>query len=121
MALFTGIGVALGASATVAAGATMSAAMATGIGVSAMAAGAVGYSMYSNDQQMKAAKRAADARNQAQMPTTPQAPAQVDAAKIAQEKVADKRRAAARVTSVQTNPLGVRDEAQVVRKKLLGA
>ena len=119
MPLFTAIGTALGASATVAAGATMSAAFATGLGATALAGGAVGYSMYSSDQQMKAAKAANS--GQVQMPATPAAPKAVDAAKIAQQQATNRSRAMARSESIKTNPLGLKDEADVVRKTLLGS
>jgi len=121
MALFTAIGTALGASATVAAGSTVSAAFATGLGATALAGGAVGYSMYSSDQQMRQAKAAQSALS-AQMPTSPApiVPTQSDAAKIAAEKAMDQRRSIARNESVYSNPLGLKDEAEVVRKTLLG-
>ena len=120
MALFSMIGAALGASTVVAAGATVSAATAVGVGATALAAGTVGYSMYSSDQQMKAAKSAASARDQAQMPAAPVAPKIDDAAAIAQQKLSERQRSAARNESVMTNPLGLKDEATVARKKLLG-
>jgi hypothetical protein len=120
MALFTGIGAALGASTAVAAGATTSAAFATGVGVTALAGAAAGYSMYSSDQQMKMGKMAASQRDALQMPKAPMAPSFQDAAKIAQQQAEDKRRSMARSTSVMTNPLGIKDEAEIVKKKVLG-
>lgn len=120
MALFTTIGAALGASTAVAAGSTVSAAFATGLGATALAGGAIGYSMYSADQQERAAKAAAS-QSMAQMPASaPAVPTQSDAAKNAALKLQDKKRAMAANESVFTNPLGLKDEATVARKKLLG-
>jgi len=121
MALFTAIGTALGASATIAAGSTVSAAFATGLGATALAGGAVGYSMYSADQQMREIKKAASA-NQAQMPASPApvVPTQDNAAKAAAAKLENKKRAIAANDTVFTNPLGLKDEAEVARKTLLG-
>ena len=57
-----------------------------------------------------------------QMPEMPSAPKMQDASKNAKLAADERRRAAARSDSVQTNPLGLRDEdkAQVARKRLLG-
>lgn len=114
MALFTAIGTALGASAATAFG--------TGLGVSAIAGGAIGYSMYSAEAQ-KAELRKAQGTNQAQMPASPApiVPTQDDAAKAAAMKLQDKKRAIAANESVFTNPLGLKDEADVARKTLLGS
>ena len=114
MGLFTAIGSALGASTAVAAGATTSAAFATGLGATALAAG-VGYSMYASGQKPKM-----EMPNM-QMPTTPVAPKTEDAAKIARDKLTNRQRAVARSKSVMSNPLGIDDEANVARKKLLGS
>jgi len=110
--LFTAIGTALGA--------TAASATAVGIGASTIAAGSVGYSMYSANQQAKALKSAASARDGASMPTAPVKPDTKDSAAIAQQSATDKSRAMARSKSVMTNPLGIKDEATVARKKLLG-
>ena len=103
MALFTTIGTALG----------FTGAAATVAGVATTAA--VGYGAYSMMNQPKSAEGARDA----QMPKAPTAPKQADSAKIAQQQATDRARAAARSKSVMTNPLGTKDEATVVRKKLL--
>lgn len=118
MALFTAIGTALGFSAVAVAG-SVSAATAVGVGVSAMAAGAVATSMYSSNQQKKAYRDAGN-MTMPSSPTAPVAPVKADAEKIAQAKTKEKRRAIARNASVRTNPLGIKDEAEVARKKLLG-
>jgi len=120
MPLFTSIGVGLGASAVVAAGATVSAATAVGIGATALAAGAVGYSMYSSDAQMKAGKRAATAMEQANMPMLPGVPKIKDATAIANKQATQHRQAMARSKSVKSNPLGLASEAKTIRKTLLG-
>lgn len=112
MALFTAVGTALGASAATAFG--------TGLAVTA-GAGAVGYSLYSADQSAKAAKKAQES-NMAPMPTSPApvAPTMADASKAASLKLEDQKRALARNETTFTNPLGLKDEADVVRKTLLG-
>lgn len=112
MALFTAIGTALGASAATAFG--------TGLAVTA-GAGAVGYSLYSADQASKSAKKSQEA-NMAQMPTTPApvAPTMADASKAASLRLEDQKRALARNETIFTNPLGLKDEAEVARKTLLG-
>lgn len=112
MALFTAIGTALGAS--------TAAAFGTGLAVTA-GAGAVGYSLYSADQASKQAKKDAS-QGMAQMPTTPApvAPTMADASAAAQAKTMEKRRAMAANDTVYTNPLGLKDEAEVARKTLLG-
>uniref|UniRef100_A0A6M3L2Q7 Uncharacterized protein n=1 Tax=viral metagenome TaxID=1070528 RepID=A0A6M3L2Q7_9ZZZZ len=114
MALFTAIGAALGASTTVAAGATVSAAFTTGV-VATAAAGAVGYSVFNAMNQPKQKDM-----GQVQMPAAPSAPKQSDAAALAAQKLQDKKRAMAGSESIMTNPLGLKDEATVARKKLLG-
>jgi hypothetical protein len=77
--------------------------------------------MYSSDQQMRQAK-AAQSSMSAQMPTSPApvVPTQADASKIAAAKATEMRRNIARNETVYTNPLGVKDEAEVARKTLLG-
>ena len=113
MGIFTSIGLAVGA--------TAASAFAVGVGTTAIVAGAaVGYGMYSSDQQMKARKAAASAKEKAQMPKGPVKPEQKDSAKIAQAQATDKRRAMARNQSVKTSPLGLKDEAKIARKKVLG-
>jgi len=112
MALFTGIGTALGFSAVAAAGSTMSAATAVGLGVSALAAGGTMAYMASQGGNKQI--------GQTQMPAAPKAPKMEDQAKLAQQKAMDKKRSAARSESVKTNPLGIKDEATVAKKKLLG-
>lgn len=87
--------------------------IALGIGAAAAVAG-VGLSLYSMFQGGK------DEGYDFQMPKAPEKPEQADAAKLAQEREMARRRAAARTQSVKTNPLGIEEEAQVVRKKLLG-
>jgi len=106
MAMFTAIGTALGA--------TGIAATATGVGVTAAVAGA-GYAAASMMSQGDK-----DSGYDFQMPSTPKAPEKKDAAAIAQKKQSKLRAAAARNTTVMTNPLGVEEEAKEVRKKLLG-
>ena len=56
----------------------------------------------------------------AQMPATPAVPKIEDASAKANAMAEERRRAMARSKSVQTNPLGINDEAAVARKKLLG-
>jgi hypothetical protein len=111
MALFTAIGTALGA--------TAGTAFATGLGATAIA-GSVGYSIYSGAQASADAKKAEG--QMAQMPTAPApvAPKQEDAAQAAAAITENKKRAIAANESVFTNPLGLKDEADVARKKLLG-
>jgi hypothetical protein len=113
MALFTAIGTALGA--------TSAAAFTTGLGATALAGGAIGYSMYSAEAQ-KAELKKAQGAGMAQMPQSPApvAPTMDDAAKAAAMKLEDKKRALAANETVYTNPLGLKDEAAVVRKTLLG-
>ena len=106
MALFTAIGTALGA--------TGAAATAVGVGVTA-GVGAVGYSVFNAMNQPKQT-----GMPQSQMPAAPVAPKQSDAAALAAQKLQDKKRAMAGSESIMTNPLGLKDEATVVRKKLLG-
>ena len=117
MALFTAIGTALGATAAVAATATTAAvagtAFATGLGATVFA-GTAAYMMMNQGGNKPAQQQAS------QMPTAPKAPKMADASKIAQQQATDKKRAAARSKSVKTNPLGIKDEADVVRKTLLG-
>jgi hypothetical protein len=55
-----------------------------------------------------------------QMPASPAVPKLEDASAKANLAAEERRRAMARSKSVQTNPLGVQDEANVARKKLLG-
>jgi hypothetical protein len=114
MALFTAIGAALGASTAVGAGAMMSSATALGLGVAA-GAGAIGYSAFNAMNQPKIENQSAS-----QMPNAPEAPKISDAAAAAAGRLEDKKRAMARSESVMTNPLGVKDEATVARKTLLG-
>jgi len=112
--IFTGIGAALGASTAIAAGSTISAAMATGIGVTALAgAGTAAYFMSQGGKDDKYS-------GQVQMPNAPEAPKMSDAQGLANQRLIDKKRAMARSESVMTNPLGIKDEATVVRKTLLG-
>ena len=107
MGLFTAIGTGLGL--------TGLAATAAGVGTVAAVVGGA-YAVGTMSQP----KAATEARKQAQMPTAPVKPVQADAAKLAQQRITDKKRAAARSKSVKTSPLGVKDEAQVARKTLLG-
>lgn len=112
MALFTAIGTALGASAVAGTGLFGASAAATiGAGITA-GVGATAFSMMNQPKQSQ--------QQQAQMPSAPEAPKMADASKIAQQQATDRQRAAARSESVKTNPLGIKDEAEVVRKKLLG-
>lgn len=106
MAVFTAIGTALGATGIAATG--------LGMGVTA-GVGAVGYSVFNMLNKPKS-----ENQMQSQMPTSPKAPTQEDAAAAAQAKLTEKKRAMARNESVYTNPLGLKDEAEVVRKTLLG-
>jgi uncharacterized membrane protein YebE (DUF533 family) len=92
----------------------MSSATALGLGVTA-GAGAVGYSVFNAMNQPKPEQQMAS-----QMPSAPSAPKQSDAAALAADRLEDKKRAMARSQSVMTNPLGVKDEATVARKTLLG-
>jgi hypothetical protein len=55
-----------------------------------------------------------------QMPQMPAAPKLEDASKKAQLRAEERKRQMARSKSVMTNPLGLKDEAATVRKKLLG-
>jgi len=106
MALFTSIGTALGA--------TGAAATWLGAGVTAGAAG-VGYSVFNQLNQPKPTSSAA------QMPAAPAVPDMKDATAVAKQQAMERQKAAARSDSVMTNPLGIKDEAEVVRKKLLGS
>ena len=115
MGLFTSIGATLGFSTAVTAASSISAATAVGLGATALA-GAAGYGAYS----MMSGGKKPDQQQQFQMPATPAAPKMSDASKLAQQQAMDRRRAAARSDSVKTNPLGIKDEAEVARKKLLG-
>jgi len=107
MAMFTIIGTAVGA--------TAASAFAVGLGTTALVAGAVGYSMYASNQAKKKRQQ-----QQSQMPKAPDAPKMVDQRALAQKQATEKRRSMARSQSVKTNPLGIKDEAQVARKQLLG-
>jgi len=107
MAMFTAIGTALGASG----------AAATWLGVGATAAvAAAGYGAATMMSQPKST----GAKQLTQMPQAPSAPKQDDASKKAALTLEQKKRNMARSKSVQTNPLGIKDEAEVARKKLLG-
>ena len=57
---------------------------------------------------------------QVQMPASQAVPKLEDASAKANLAAEERRRAMARSKSVQTNPLGIQDEANVARKKLLG-
>lgn len=59
-------------------------------------------------------------QSQAQMPASPAVPKLEDASAKANLAAEERRRAMARSKSVNTNPLGIQDEANVARKKLLG-
>jgi hypothetical protein len=59
-------------------------------------------------------------QQQAQMPAAPEVPKIEDASAKANLAAEERRRAMARSKSVNTNPLGISDEASVARKKLLG-
>lgn len=79
-----------------------------------MGAAAIGYSVFSMLNQKKPKEQSFE------MPKAPDAPKPADAAKVAQERMAARKRAAARTPTVRTSPLGLRDEAEIVKKKLLG-
>lgn len=85
--------------------------VAAGIGLAAGAAGMGIGSMMSKDK---------GAGGGFQMPAAPQAPKLEDAADKAQLRADERKRAIARSKSVVSNPLGLQDEANVARKKLLG-
>ena len=107
MALFTSIGTALG----------LTGLAATAAGVATVGAiGAGGFALAS----MMGGDKKSDT-GQIQMPATPAAPKQADASALAKQQAMDRQRAAGRSESVKTNPLGIKDEADVVRKKLLGS
>ena len=55
-----------------------------------------------------------------QMPQAPAAPKMEDASDKARLRAEERKRAMARSKSVVSNPLGIQDEANVARKKLLG-
>ena len=84
--------------------------VATGLGI---AAGVGGMMLLSGDKDKPQTPTM-------QMPTAPKAPKQADQAKLAQQSALARQKAAARSQSVKTNPLGIKDEATVARKKLLG-
>lgn len=105
MAVFTAIGTALGL--------TGVAATAGGVAATAGVA-AAGFGLAGMFQQPKSPDMP---KSDLKAPT---APKMEDAAAKAQKQAEDQRRAAARSKSVQTNPLGIKDEAEVARKKLLG-
>jgi len=109
MPVFTSIGVALGVSATLWGGA---AALGTGLAVAGAAAYGVTSLATSGGSKQKQLTN--------QMPNAPQAPKLEDASKQAQLRAEDRKRNMARSKSVMTNPLGLKDEANVARKKLLG-
>ena len=115
MAIFSSLAATLGAS-TVAGTGLFGTSLATTIGgATALAAGAgAAYGVSGMMQQPSTPE----------MPKSdikaPEAPKMEDANKKAQKQAEDQRRAAARSTSVKTNPLGIKDEAVVARKKLLG-
>lgn len=113
MALFTAIGTTLGASAIAGTGLFGASAAAT-VGAGVVAAGAAGTMMMMNQGGDTGSQQ------QAQMPQAPEAPKMADASKLAKDSAMDRMRAASRSKSVMTNPLGVKDEAEVARKKLLG-
>jgi len=54
------------------------------------------------------------------MPQAPAAPKMEDASDKARLRAEERKRAMARSKSVVSNPLGIQDEANVARKKLLG-
>jgi len=110
MAIFTAIGTALGlsgAAATLAGVGVTGGVAAAGFGAATMMGGFGGGKSSGGGMQM---------------PEMPSAPKMQDASKNAKLAADERRRAAARSDSVQTNPLGLKDEdkAQVVRKRLLG-
>jgi hypothetical protein len=110
MAVFTAIGTALGVSASLWGGA---AAFGTGLAV----AGGAAYGAYALG---KAATGGKGGGFGMQMPMSPKAPKMEDASKMAQLRNEERKRAMSRSKSVISNPLGLKDEAATVRKKLLG-
>jgi len=105
--LFTALGTALGA--------TAASAFAVGLGTTAIVAGA-GTAAYMMSQGGD--DKGTD--GMAQMPNAPEAPKMADAQKLAAQRMTDKKRAMAANETIKTNPLGLAEEATVVRKKLLG-
>jgi len=106
MPVLTSIGVALGA---------------TGIAATAVGAGVVGgvaAAGFGLAGLMSGGSKQKQLTNQ--MPSAPSAPKLEDASKAAQMKADERKRAMARSKSVHTSPLGLKDEANVARKKLLG-
>ena len=83
--------------------------IAAGLGI----AGGIGVSMLMNQDK-------GSDMPQSQMPQAPKAPKIEDAQAKADARLTERQKAAARSTSVKTNPLGIKDEAEVARKKLLG-
>jgi len=112
MPVFTSIGIALGVSASMWGGL---AALGTGLAATA-AVGAAGWGAAA--LMSGGSKDSKQLENQ--MPQGPTAPTQDDAAAKASLIQDEKRKNMARSTSVKTNPLGLKEEATVVRKKLLG-
>lgn len=117
MAMFTAIGSALGAS-TVAGTGLFGASAAATAGAAIVGAGAAGVGA---SMLMSGSGKKKESSFQAQMPQSPKAPEQKDAAAAAKARLDEKRRSMARSKSIKTNPLGIKDEAEVARKRLLGA
>jgi len=111
MGVFTSIGVALGVSASMWGGAAA-------FGAGALAVGAVAAGSYALAGGFSGKDQGGS--QGMQMPQAPDAPKLGDASKKANEILEERKRNMARSKSVMTNPLGVKDEANVVRKKLLG-
>ena len=55
-----------------------------------------------------------------ELPDMPEPPSQQDAAKVAGEELKRRRTAMSRSESVATSPLGIANESNLVKKKLLG-
>jgi len=110
MALFTSIGLALGA--------TAAAAVGTGImAVGATAAAAYGISQLAKGPQGSAAATSVPQAPAVAPPIAPQ-PTQVSATAAA--AVLTRKKAVAKSRTVFTSPLGIAGEAEVARKTLLG-
>lgn len=113
MALFTSIGVALGASmATLATvgGVGITSAFAAGLGASAIA-GAGAWAL-TRDGKKSGSQRAGV--------NMPKSPTMTAAAERANTVAAERKKASARTKSVRTSPLGIAGEAEVAKKTLLG-
>lgn len=97
-----------------------------GVGLSATAAGAIGAAGAGAAYGIGATALAGgmgggkSSMPSIQMPGMPSAPKIEDASKNAKLRADERKRAMARSDSIMTNPLGLKDEANVVRKKLLG-